>query len=82
MQQVLAEHEPGLALTYDERAVGELVQGRGVVQLRARARRDALAVQLQIDRVGSGLAGMELAPDLTKPEVVRAPAERTRPVPG
>ena len=82
MQKLPAEHEPGLAVAHDEGAVRELVERRLVVQLRARAGRDALAVQLQVDRVGSGLAGMELAPDLAQPDVVGAAAERARPVPG
>ena len=51
-------------------------------QLRARARRDALAVQLEVDRVGSGLARMELAPDLAQAHVVGAPAERARAMAG
>ncbi len=55
---------------------------RLVVPLRARAGSDALAVELEVDRVGSGLAGMEVAPDLAQPHVVGAPAERTGPVPG
>ena len=55
-QQLRAEHEPGLAAAQHERAVGEVVERGLVVQLRARAGRDALAVQLQVDRVGAGLA--------------------------
>ena len=72
----------GLAVEQDERAVRELVERRLVVALPSRAGVDALGVELRVDRVGSDLAGMQLAPDRGEAVVVRAAAERARAVAG
>jgi len=81
-QQVWAEHEPGLALEQDERAVGEFVELSFVVALLARAGIDALGVELRVDRVGADLAGVQLAPDRNEALVVLAAAERARTMAG
>ena len=52
-QQLPAEHEPGRLAVAHERPVGEVVDRCLVLQLGARAGIDALAVELQVDRVGS-----------------------------
>src|SRR6266540_3044712 len=80
--QAPAEHQARLAVAYDERAVGQVLEARLVLALRARAGRDALAVELRVDRVGAALTGVQLAPDLAEAVVVLPAAERARAVPG
>jgi len=53
-----------------------------MVQLAAGGRIDPFAVELGVDRVGTELTGVTLAPGLPEPLVVLAPAERTRAMPG
>src|SRR4051812_23405625 len=52
------------------------------MQLRERARLDALEVELRVDPVGSDLARVELTPPRDERLVVRSPAESARPVAG
>src|SRR5438034_8408177 len=74
-QQIRTEHQPGLVLAQDERAVGELIEGRIVSELRARAGVDALGVELCVDRVDADLTGPKLTPDRDEAVVVLASAE-------
>src|SRR5580765_755241 len=77
-----AEDHMRLAAMKDERAVGKLLERRGVTALRARVRRETLAMQARVDGVRVLLPGMEVCPDLDKTSVVLAAAERARPVAG
>ena len=72
----------GLAVVQDERAIGELVEGCFVMTLSLRARRDALGVELRVDRVGSDLAWMQVRPDRREADVVLASAQRARTMTG
>src|SRR5207245_10743768 len=63
-QQLRTEDEVGRAVVQDECAVGELVERRIVVELRARSGRDPFDVELRVDRVGSRATGMYVGPDL------------------
>ena len=75
--EIRSEHEPRLALLQDEGAVRELSDRRAVEAPLVRSRIETLGVELGVDRVGSDLAGMEVAPDGDQPVVVLAPALRT-----
>jgi len=81
-QQLATEHRPRRPVAQDEGRVGKGVDRRFVVALGARGGRDALAVQLGVDRVGPDLAGVQLVPEGDQAVVVPAPAQRARPVPG
>jgi hypothetical protein len=70
----------GRTVIEDERAVGKLVQGSFVVELRLVHGRDALGMELRVDRVGAGFPRVELAPDLAETDIVGATAERARAV--
>jgi hypothetical protein len=48
----------------------------------SRSRGDALLMELRIDRVGSAVVLVERGPDFDQEVIVRAAAERARPVPG
>ena len=78
-----AEHEPRLAVVQDERAVG---QRRRTATRAAGAHACAGSTRspwsCSVDRVGAGLARVELAPDRAEAVVVLAPAERARAMPG
>ena len=81
-QQLRAEYEPGRALLQNEGAVWKLIERCLVVSLGAPAGLGALGVELRVDRVGSDLPGMKLAPDRDEAGVVFAAAERTGAVAG
>src|SRR3990172_343937 len=52
-----------------------------MTELAARVGSDSLRVELRVDRVGSDVAGVMLAPDRREAVVVLAPAERARAMP-
>ena len=71
-----------LVVVEDERSVGQVAGVRIVMQLRAGFGCEALGVELRVDRVGSFLSRMEVAPERGEACVVLAPAERARAVTG
>jgi hypothetical protein len=75
VEKLGSEHQAWFAVTKDEGAVREFVERCFVAELYALRRIDAFTVQLRIDRIGSDLAGMELAPDCQEAVVVSATAE-------
>jgi hypothetical protein len=81
-KELIADHEPRLAALEYERAVGQLVERGGVETALSRSWRDALPMELRIDRVGSALVFVERGPDFDQEVVVRAAAERAGPMPG
>jgi hypothetical protein len=81
-KELIADHEPRLAALEYERAVGQLVERGGMETALSRSWRDALPMELRIDRVGSALVFVERGPDFDQEVVVRAAAERAGPVPG
>jgi murein endopeptidase len=66
----------------DERAVGEAARPGRMQAAGARARIEALVVQLTVDRVSADLTRMQVAPERGQPVVVGASAEGTGPMPG
>jgi hypothetical protein len=76
-----AENEEGSVALEDERAIGEVVEGCLVVDLRPCGEVRALDVYLLIDRVSSSLAGVKLAPHRSEAVVILAAAQRTRAMP-
>jgi hypothetical protein len=80
--QVRAEHQVRGAALQDERPVWKVGEFRNVQPMSACSRIEALAVELRVDRVRSGLAGMELAPRLHQVLVIGATAERAGPMSG
>ena len=80
-QKFVAENEERCAVPEDERAVGKLIEPGVVVALHARGWFDTLAMELRVDRVGSDLAGVELAPDRDQAVVVLAATERAGAMP-
>jgi hypothetical protein len=80
--ELRAEHEARLSVEEDEGPVRQLAERGLAAELAARRRVDALGVQARVDRIGAGLAGMKLPPELGEADVVLAPAESARAVPG
>ena len=81
-EELFPEHQTRLTLLQDERAVGEPREPCLVKAARARVGVEALGVQLGVHRIGADLAGVEPAPDRREADVVLAPAESARAVPG
>jgi hypothetical protein len=75
--KIRTEHEPRLALLEDEGAVRQLCERRPGEPPPVRSRIETLGVELGIDRVGSDLARMQVAPDREQLVIVLAPALRT-----
>jgi hypothetical protein len=71
-----AEHEAGLSLLQDVCAVGQLVDRRFVSKLRSCPGRDALEMEVGVDRVGAAGTRVYLAPDCDEAVVVLPSAER------
>jgi hypothetical protein len=81
-EKLVAENQPGLAALQHERAVGKFVERGGAENALSRSWRDALPMELRIDRVGSALVVVERRPDFDQEVIVGAAAERAGPVPG
>jgi hypothetical protein len=75
--EIRSEHEPRLALLQDEGAVRQLGDRRLVKAPLIRSRIETLGVELGVDRVGSDLARMQVAPDREQLVIVLAAALRT-----
>ena len=80
--EIRSEHEPRLAVLQDEGPVRQLSDRRRVKAPFLRVRIETLGVQLGVDRIGSHLARMQVAPDRDQTVVVLAPALRTGAVAG
>jgi hypothetical protein len=76
-EELRAQHEMRGSASQDERTIGEIVERRVVVTLRARVGIDAFQVKLRVDRVGP--AGPR---ELEETDVILAATERARTVPG
>jgi hypothetical protein len=81
-QELPSDDEPGCAVAKHERSIGELVEHARCRKLLACARRDALEVELLVDRIGAGPTGMELVPDVPEANIVLSATEGTRSVAG
>ena len=81
-QELRPEHEAGLALPKDERAVRKVLEKRLVEAVCPHPRLDPLSVELLVHRVGADLAGVQVAPARREAHEVLAPAERAGAVPG
>ena len=80
--EIRSEREPRLTLLQDEGAVRQLSDRRPVEAPLLRSRIETLGVQLGVDRVGSDLTRMQIAPDREQLVVVLSPAFRTRTMAG
>jgi hypothetical protein len=81
-EELRPDDEPGFIVAKHECPIGKLVELHSVTALLTRIRRDALGVELLVDRIGSGLAPVELAPDLPEVDVILPPAESARSMAG
>jgi hypothetical protein len=71
-EQLVAEDQERRSVMQDEGAVGQLAQRRCVMALSTR--RQSLTMKLGVDRVGSDLPGVKIAPDRHQALVIRVPA--------
>jgi len=81
-QQLTPQDETWLACFEHKRAIGELAVPRLVKHTLSFPGREALPVELRVDRVRSDLARMQAQPEVAEAVVVAPSALCARPVPG